>query len=270
MSIASQHPPARPAGLPVLSAGRQPGRFGACRDSSAGSRTSSRTRSPTSPGASWVRPSPALPRRSSGVRNPTSDDQAPIYIFIYDIQRFRDLRKSDDDFGYTRYDEDKPIPPSKLFSDVLRDGPPVGVHTIIWCDSVNNMNRTLDRQGMKEFENRILFQMSANDSSTLIDNPAASKLGENRALYYSEEANRIEKFRPYGVPELEWLEDVKKRFDARPRPASTGQPGEVGEWIGCAPLEPAAARGGRGCGQRRASHRLRSPRDGMAGSPASR
>ena len=75
------------------------------------------------------------------------------------------------------------------------------------------MNRTLDRQGMKEFENRILFQMSANDSSTLIDTPAASKLGENRALYYSEEANRIEKFRPYGIPEIEWLEDVKKRFD---------------------------------------------------------
>ncbi len=159
----------------------------------------------------------------------TSDDQAPIYIVIYDVQRFRDLRKSDDDFGYSRYDEDKPAPPSKLFGDVLRDGPPVGIHTLIWCDSVNNMNRTLDRQGMKEFENRILFQMSANDSSSLIDTPAASKLGENRALYYSEEENRIEKFRPYGIPELEWLESVKQRFAARPasrgqRPGRRGQP----------------------------------------------
>jgi hypothetical protein len=148
----------------------------------------------------------------------TAEDQAPIYIFIYDVQRFRDLRKSDDDFGYSRYDEDKPVPPSKLFSDVLRDGPPVGIHTIVWCDSVNNMNRTLDRQGMKEFENRILFQMSSNDSSTLIDTPAASKLGENRALYYSEEENRIEKFRPYGVPEPTWLDSVKQKFAARPKP----------------------------------------------------
>ena len=174
----------------------------------------------------------------------TSDDQAPIYILIYDIQRFRDLRKSDDDFGYKSYDEDKPIPPAKLFSDLLRDGPPVGVHTIIWCDSVNNLNRTLDRQGMKEFENRILFQMSANDSSTMIDTPAASKLGENRALYYSEEANRIEKFRPYGVPELEWLEGVKKRFDVRPRPTVSGQAVGNGE-ASIAPLEPAAPSGGR-------------------------
>ena len=105
-----------------------------------------------------------------------------------------------------------------MFATVLRDGPPVGVHTVVWCDSVNNLNRTLDRQGLREFENRILFQMSANDSSTLIDLPAASKLGENRALYYSEEENRIEKFRPYGLPEAEWLEKVKARFAARPVP----------------------------------------------------
>jgi DNA segregation ATPase FtsK/SpoIIIE, S-DNA-T family len=164
----------------------------------------------------------------------TSDDQAPMYVFIFDIARFRDLRKADDDFGYSRYDEDKPAPPSKLFTDVLRDGPPVGIHTIVWCDSVNNMNRTLDRQGIKEFENRILFQMSANDSSTLIDTPAASKLGENRALYFSEEENKIEKFRPYGLPELEWLDGVKRRFAARPRPEVHVQP--EGEANGAAPL----------------------------------
>jgi DNA segregation ATPase FtsK/SpoIIIE, S-DNA-T family len=163
-----------------------------------------------------------------------SEDQGPIYILIYDVQRFRDLRKSDDDFGYARYDEDKPAPPSKLFSDVLRDGPPVGIHTIVWCDSVNNLNRTLDRQGLKEFENRILFQMSANDSSTLIDNPAASKLGENRALYFSEEENRVEKFRPYGLPDWGWLERVRDRFAARPVPEHTPQAGGNGD--GAAPL----------------------------------
>ena len=150
-----------------------------------------------------------------------AEDQVPIYVFIYDIQRFRDLRKSDDDFGFSSRsydDEPKADPPSKMFGDVLRDGPPVGIHTVVWCDSVNNLNRTFDRTGMREFENRILFQMSANDSSTLIDLPAASKLGENRALYYSEEENRIEKFRPYGLPEPEWLETVKSRFAARPVP----------------------------------------------------
>ncbi len=161
-------------------------------------------------------------------RTSASDEQAPIYMMIYDLQRFREIRKADDDFSYSKYDEDKPAPPSKLFGDILREGPPVGIHTIVWCDSVNNMNRTFDRQGLKEFENRILFQMSANDSSTLIDAPAASKLGENRALYYSEEENRIEKFRPYGIPELPWLEGVKRRFDARPVPEVVGSPAGAG------------------------------------------
>jgi hypothetical protein len=161
-------------------------------------------------------------------RNDAAADQTPTYIFVYDLQRFRELRKADDDFSFSRSDDDKPAAPSKLFVDILREGPPVGVHTIVWCDSVNNMNRTFDRQGMKEFENRILFQMSANDSSTLIDSPAASKLGENRALYFSEEENRIEKFRPYGVPEPRWMESVQRRFAARPQPAVASQADEGG------------------------------------------
>jgi hypothetical protein len=153
-------------------------------------------------------------RRQKG----SSEDQGPVFLLIYDLQRWRDLRKSDDDFGFSRYDEDKPAPPSKRLLDILRDGPPVGIHTIVWCDSVNNLNRTFDRQGLKEFENRVLFQMSSNDSSAMIDNPAASKVGENRALYFSEEENRIEKFRPYGLPDPEWLQRVQNRFAARPVP----------------------------------------------------
>ena len=79
---------------------------------------------------------------------------------------------------------------------------------------------------MREFDNRILFQMSATDSSNLIDSPAANKLGLYRALAYSEEQGTMEKFRPYAVPDKEWLEGVKARLDARaavaPEPAPAG------------------------------------------------
>jgi hypothetical protein len=60
--------------------------------------------------------------------------------------------------------------------------------------------------------------MSANDSSSLIDSPAAGKLGPNRALFYSEEENRIEKFRPYGLPDTKWLDQIARQFKSRPRP----------------------------------------------------
>ena len=155
-------------------------------------------------------------------------DVPNIYLVIYDIQRFRDLRKSDDEFGFSsRYgEEEKAAPPSKLFGNILKDGPALGVHTIVWCDSLNNLNRTFDRNALREFEMRVLFQMSANDSSTLIDSPAASKLGANRALYFSEEEGRLEKFRPYGLPSDEWIGKVRKQLSSRP--ISEPQPTDVG------------------------------------------
>ena len=82
------------------------------------------------------------------------------------------------------------------------------MHLIAWCDTVNNLNRYFTNQQLREFEMRVLFQMSTTDSGGLLDSPAASKLGRNRALFASEEQNRLEKFRPYGVPPEEWIRNV--------------------------------------------------------------
>jgi hypothetical protein len=80
----------------------------------------------------------------------------------------------------------------------------VGVHTLVWCDTVMNLTRTLERRALREFGLRVAFQMSAEDSSTLLDTPAAGKLGPYRALFYSEDEGRLEKFRPYGLPIEGW------------------------------------------------------------------
>ena len=59
----------------------------------------------------------------------------------------------------------------------MRDGPPLGIHCLIWCDTYSNVSRMLDRQSLRDFEMRVLFQMNANDSSSLMDTPEASRLG---------------------------------------------------------------------------------------------
>src|SRR5262249_51495451 len=75
----------------------------------------------------------------------TATQDAPaVYLLIYGLQRFRDLRKQEDDFGFSRREE-KPNP-AKQFGNILREGPSVGVHTLVWCDSLNNLTRTFDRQ----------------------------------------------------------------------------------------------------------------------------
>ncbi len=72
--------------------------------------------------------------------------KSPIYLFIYGLQRARDLRP-DEDFGYSSFgsDEQKAPSPARQFSTILREGPELGIHTLAWCDTLNNLNRTLER-----------------------------------------------------------------------------------------------------------------------------
>lgn len=148
-----------------------------------------------------------------------------IYLIVFGLQRYRDLRPSEDDFGmstsFSSFDDDKeaaPPPPKadKLFAEILRDGPPVGVHTIAWCDSPTTLERTVNRQAMREFDMRVLFQMSGTDSANLVDSPVASNLGMHRAIYYSEEKGILEKFRPYALPPQSWIDHVGKVLTNRP------------------------------------------------------
>ena len=87
---------------------------------------------------------------------------------------------------------------------------------------MNNLSRYFTHQQLREFEIRVLFQMSPIDSGGLLDSPAASKLGRNRPLFPSEEQNRLEKFRPYGLPAEEWLEKVGVELSRRSVPAGSG------------------------------------------------
>jgi len=142
-------------------------------------------------------------------------EHPPIYLAVFDLGRFKSLKKPEDEFSFGRKDENKPVEPGKLFGTILRDGPALGVHVIAWCDTYANLSRALDRQAVREFDGKVLFQMSGNDSSQIIDSPAASKLGLHRALFCSEEQGRMEKFRPYGIPDAAWLASAKERLARR-------------------------------------------------------
>jgi hypothetical protein len=136
-------------------------------------------------------------------------DAPPIFVFIYGMQRFRMLRQ-EEEFGFSSSSgEGEARKSDKVFGDLLRDGPPLGMHAIAWIDTVNNLSRAFDRKTLREFDMRILFQMSSTDSSNLIDTPVAGLLGPHRALFHSEDHGILEKFRPYALPESDWLGEVE-------------------------------------------------------------
>jgi hypothetical protein len=150
------------------------------------------------------------------------DNESPTgpatFLFVFGLQRYRQLRKQEDDFSFSRGDEPAAPKPDRLFADLLAEGPGLGVHTVVWADTPVTVERTLDRGAMRQFDNRVLFQMSAADSSNLIDSPLANRLGANRALIYSEEQGTFEKFRPYEVPDTAWLQFVTDHLKNRPTP----------------------------------------------------
>ena len=152
-------------------------------------------------------------------------DGEAVYVVVRDLARFRELRRADGDFGFS-FGSDKKVGPADNFNTLLKDGPTVGIHTLVWCDSLTNLMRTFERGALKEFELRVLFQMSASDSSQLVDSPLASKLGPQRALFIHEETGTFEKFRPYAFPAATWLATVAERMRARPQgtPATRSRP----------------------------------------------
>ncbi len=120
-----------------------------------------------------------------------------VFVFIRDLQRFKALRQ-EEDFSFS-FDEPASggASPGKVFLDLVSDGAAAGIHLIAGVDTWNNAGRWIPRKAMADFQMRVLYQMSANDSAALIDSPAAGNLGLHRALLYDESMGTVETFRPY-------------------------------------------------------------------------
>ncbi|RYD22706.1 MAG: ATP-binding protein [Verrucomicrobiaceae bacterium] len=137
-------------------------------------------------------------------RGPSSGREAPeVFVIIHDLQRFKSLRP-DDEFRFSM-DEDAAVTPAQAVASLLGEGGPVGMHVLAATDTWNNVSRWIPRKLLAEFEMRVLFQMSASDSSNLIDSPAATALGLHRALFHNEHHGTVETFRPYAMPDDAWF-----------------------------------------------------------------
>ncbi len=153
-----------------------------------------------------------------------SHPQPSVFLIVFALHRLRDLRKREDEISFN-FDEDKdaslpPVRPDKMFVELLHDGPAVGIHTIAWCDRAAALDQMFDRRDLRAFDQRVLFQMSATDSATLIDSADANQLGPFRALLYREDRGTQRVIRPYGPPETAWLEQFSQTL--RNRPAVAG------------------------------------------------
>jgi S-DNA-T family DNA segregation ATPase FtsK/SpoIIIE len=132
-----------------------------------------------------------------------------LFVLIQGLQNLKKLRQ-EDEFSFSSSSGDAPNPAATLLN-LITEGSARGIHVIVTCDTYNNVSRFLGRKTLSEFEMRVVFQMSASDSASLIDAPAAATLGLNRALFYNDRESSLETFRPYAQPDSDWIENLARQ-----------------------------------------------------------
>ncbi|MEN9678631.1 MAG: hypothetical protein RIS76_4527, partial [Verrucomicrobiota bacterium] len=150
--------------------------------------------------------------RELGLRREASTEGAPsTFLFIQGLQNFRKL-VIEDEFSLSGDDRESS---SGRLRDLLAQGPAVGIHVIVTCDTYHNLVRCLGRKTLNHFGLRVLFQMSADDSSSLVDSPKANTLGLHRALFHHGQEGWLETFRPYALPDRAWVAAMNTTLASR-------------------------------------------------------
>ena len=129
-----------------------------------------------------------------------NDDELPqehIYIGIYGFQLGRMFDQTLDDRGREKVSEC-----SVALDYILKNGPMVGVFTILQCDNLSNLKKT--GNDISGFNYRVALQMSDADSQKIVDSSIANKLfvfnrpsSVYRAYYRDNSRNINTKFKPY-------------------------------------------------------------------------
>jgi hypothetical protein len=137
------------------------------------------------------------------------ETEAPdIYFIIAGMQRWRELRGSE---SYMQTETGQQL------MRLTDEGPDVGIHLVTWADGTATLERALKRGSIGLFDLRVALHVSEKDSNDLFGSPAAAHLSNNRALFRHEdwELGRVEKFKPYAVPDEDVLTHLLKQLQAK-------------------------------------------------------
>lgn len=131
-------------------------------------------------------------------KNDSSLELSHFFISITEFQRARM-------FDGTGGRGDMQSECARLLEYILKNGPMVGVFTILQVDNIANLNR-LCYNAQSLFNHRVALQMPEQESDKIVGSAAANRLlvlnrpaTDYRALYYNHVNNSIIKFKPYNV-----------------------------------------------------------------------
>jgi S-DNA-T family DNA segregation ATPase FtsK/SpoIIIE len=139
------------------------------------------------------------------------DTSSPAtFLVLYGMHRARDFDQDSVD-----YDTDADLP--ELVSQIMRDGPEVGVHTFLWFDTVASISRRLPSSAVREASWRLAGKMSADDSSSFIGVDGASSLREQQLLAVNEDRGVTQRCTTIAEPTPQWTQDLLTEMQDKPK-----------------------------------------------------
>ena len=130
-----------------------------------------------------------------------------IVLVLFGVQRARNLRR---EAGISFASPSNGDNVHDNLSKILEEGPEFGIHTIIWCDTLQSFSRIFDNSDLNEIGHRISGVLSTNDSVKLFEEPVASNLDqENRMICYDDEKIGVyTSIRPYRPCDLSYIKEL--------------------------------------------------------------
>ncbi len=151
-------------------------------------------------------------------------DAPEILLAIRNLGQFRSLRREEDDYGMAGFGTPKALTAASMLGELIRKGPLVGIHLMIWADTFSNATRWLSNSLLREFDTRIAFRLNQTDSASLIDTPAAASLSPGRAILYRDQTGSADRFRPFSWPSEEWLGSFDRAKETGRIPSTKNSP----------------------------------------------
>ena len=133
-------------------------------------------------------------------RDHGSFDEPPCLFVIAHLERAHEL----DPTAKVAGDPDLSGSELETLLMVLRDGPEVGVHSLVWCETIDQLDARLGERATNHFGLRVATALAVEDSLALLDSAYGASLRPHHALLADEDKSRLVKFRPYLLPPAGW------------------------------------------------------------------
>ena len=142
--------------------------------------------------------------QSASLDAPKLPDSSPVFIVLAGLHHALAAPRAYDGDASERFAS------AERLAKIVQLGPSVGVHVVAWCDALSSFAAVLGAAMLPEFEMRAVTRLSEDDSTALLDSPAASLLKDSEALLLDRRSGALQSFRPYASPEDAWLAWVRE------------------------------------------------------------